>query len=463
MLTTTNLRIGKAAVLIMLFTQLFFSCSVDRTEQLENTILEYTDGIKIVNTHEHQRGPDQRESDSINFYHLLQTTYLMQDLGSAGAQWVDYEVMKEKSNSWLWEQFAPYLDYCRSTSYYSHFVEGFKKLYGFKDLYFTEENIGELSAQVAANYSDFEAWYSKAFSLAGYEIMFNDQYWNPYNVDVDSRYHALVFHINNIVDGIWKRPRPGWIGEVYKKAEEEGFTINKLEDYLDYCDHLFKKNLDKNAVCLKNSMAYSRSIYYEDIDYETAEAIFERAAEGLMREDQQRLEDFMFHWCIGKAIEHDLPIQIHTGYLAGNGNNLENGKPAKLLNLFMKYPEAKFVLFHGGYPWTSEYVALGKMFPNVYLDLVWLPQISREKAVRTFDEMLDGVPYSKIFWGGDCAVIEESVGSLEFAKGVIAEVLAMRIDRGLLTEDIALEIVEAIFRENAIRVFRLDEKLGIIF
>ena len=164
----------------------------------------------------------------------------------------------------------------------------------------------------------------------------------------------------------------------------------------------------------------------------------------------------MFHWIIQKSIEVKLPIQIHTGYLAGNGNTLENSRPTKLNALFLRYPKATFVLFHGGYPWTGEYGALGKMFPNVYLDLVWLPQISREAAIRALDEMLDCVPYNKFFWGGDCHFIEESVGSLEFGKDVVAHVLAGRIERGLLTEDVAFEIARRIFRENAISVFKLN-------
>jgi len=124
------------------------------------------------------------------------------------------------------------------------------------------------------------------------------------------------------------------------------------------------------------------------------------------------------------------------------------------------YPKAKFSLFHGGFPWTGEFAALGKMFPNVYLDLVWLPQISREEAVSSLDVILDCVPYNKLFWGGDCGLIEESAGSLEFARDVVSEVLARRVARGLLTEDLALEIVDRIFRENAIEVFKLEKKLG---
>jgi hypothetical protein len=74
--------------------------------------------------------------------------------------------------------------------------------------------------------------------------------------------------------------------------------------------------------------------------------------------------------------------------------------------------------------------------------------------------MLDCVPYNKFFWGGDCALIEESAGSLEFGKDVVAEVLTKRIQRGLLTEDLAYEIAKGMFRENAIETFQLNEKLS---
>jgi predicted TIM-barrel fold metal-dependent hydrolase len=207
-------------------------------------------------------------------------------------------------------------------------------------------------------------------------------------------------------------------------------------------------------------MAYSRTLYYEDIPYEEAKDLYSRPSGSLTNAEAKKLQDFMFHWVIQKATEHELPVQIHTGYLAGNGNVLDNGKPVKLNNLFLKYPNAKFILFHGGFPWTGEYAALAKMFPNVYLDIVWLPQISREEAISSLDVMLDCVPYNKFFWGGDCALIEESTGSLEFGKDVMVEVLSKRIKRGLLTEDLAVEIARGMFRENAIETFQLYDKLN---
>ena len=205
-------------------------------------------------------------------------------------------------------------------------------------------------------------------------------------------------------------------------------------------------------------MAYGRTLFYEDVPYELASTLFARDSSTLTQEEKKALEDFMFHWICKKSIELDLPIQIHTGYLAGNGDPLERSKPTKLNNLFLKYGEARFSLFHGAFPWVGEFAAYGKMFPNVCLDLVWLPQISRESAVRGLDEMLDCVPYNKFFWGGDCQNIEESTGSLEFGKSVVAEVLAKRIERGLMTEDVAKDVARKIFRDNAIQFFKLDEK-----
>jgi hypothetical protein len=43
---------------------------------------------------------------------------------------------------------------------------------------------------------------------------------------------------------------------------------------------------------------------------------------------------------------------------------------------------------------------------------------------------------------------------------VVSEGLAKRVKRGLLTEEVALEIIDRIFRENAIELFKLEEYMG---
>jgi uncharacterized protein len=425
------------------------------------TIRKTIDQVRVINTHEHQHRPEEFGDYDFGFYHLLATTYLSSDIRSAGVFFGNMDELDTLNPDILWERYGEGLDHSRNTSYYNHFVKGLQKLYGFNDLYFTRENTRILDEQIRTNYRNYGTWLDSAFKTSGFDLMFNDQYWNPFNCDLDERYFALVFHVNPLVMQASERPEEGEENQgLYRYAYGEGFDIRHLDDYLDFCDHQFKKNMENQVVCVKNSMAYSRSLDYEDIPYEEAKRLFDRPADSLTPGEAKKIQDFMFHWVIKRSIEYDLPIQIHTGYLAGNGNALENGKPSKLNNLFLQYPEAKFVLFHGGYPWTGEYAAYGKMFPNVYLDIVWLPQISREHAIIALDEMLDTVPYNKFFWGGDCALIEESAGSLEYGKDVLAEVLTQRVNRGLMSMEVAGEIALGMFRNNAIKVFQLEKKLA---
>jgi hypothetical protein len=450
-----------AAVLfaVVLMAAFAFHCGRNAKSTYE-ALREYVDTIKVVNTHEHQRWFAEYEGHAYNFYTILAHSYLQADLVSAGGPGFQSETINQGDLEALWKTYGPYLNFSRNTSYYSHFLAGFKLLYGFEDADFTKENVRTLSAKIAENYGHRDDWYEKAFRQAGFETMFVDQYWDAFNTELDGRYFTLVFNINPLVSSVANRERltsedASPQSNIYKLAKEEGKPIYTLDDYLAAADRLFQEFQGRNVVCLKNSLAYGRSLDFAEVSYDHARELFSRPPGALSATEKKALADFMFHWIIEKSISLDLPIQIHTGYLAGNGNVLENSRPTKLNNLFLKYPKAKFVLFHGGYPWTGEYAALGKMFPNVYLDLVWLPQISREAAVRGLDEMLDTVPYNKFFWGGDCHFIEESVGSLAFGKDVVAQVLAMRVERGVMTEDLAREVARQIFRENAIRFFNL--------
>ncbi|GAB4127682.1 MAG: hypothetical protein Kow001_22850 [Acidobacteriota bacterium] len=65
-------------------------------------------------------------------------------------------------------------------------------------------------------------------------------------------------------------------------------------------------------------------------------------------EEVTELEDFLVDWLVERAIEADLPIQIHTGYLASNRLRIDQTDPMLLNSLFIRHPRARFVLFHGG-------------------------------------------------------------------------------------------------------------------
>jgi hypothetical protein len=457
-----NIPISFISFLALISMLFFQNCTPDNGKpDTYGNILKYVDGIKVINTHEHQRRPDEFGLDSVGFYHILGQTYIYHDLMSSGMQYLNIPVKGMLDVAQLWKQYGGPFDNCRATSYYGQFIKGFQKLYDFDEDYFTESNIPLLNAQIVNNYTNYSDWFSTAFEKAGFDLIFLDRYWNSLECDIDTDHYAGVIHINQMV--LYSSIKPSENGQldfIYKKASEEGYEIKTLDDYLNYCDIIIQRNIEKKAVTFKSSLAYSRTIEFDDVPYEDAKKLFAKPSGSLNLEEATLIQDYVFHWFVKKSIEHQLPLQIHTGFLAGSGNQLDNSDPMKLINLIRRYPDAKFSLLHGGYPWTSKFIALGKMFPNVFLDLVWLPQISREKSVLALDEMLDCVPFNKICWGGDCAFIEEATGSLEYGKSVVAEVLSKRVERGLLTEDIAVEIAVGIFRENAVDIYRLEEILG---
>jgi len=417
---------------------------------------KYLEGIKVIDTHEHQRQPGE-----FHFYRHL--SYFHADVQTAGAPAnIDSMIKITPHVDSLWRVYGEYINDGRATSYYDEWIRGFQLCYGLDKPYLSREDVSHLSLQMEEKYKNYPAWFNECFSRFNFQIMFLDPYWNQFNVAIDTVHFALVFRIDSAITGVVNAATtreittPSLLNLLNKK---EAIDVSSLDRYLEVMDTVLKIFVRHRVVCLKNALAYHRSISFSDVDNSTAEKIY---ASGIISETaKKQLEDFMFHWFIKKSIQYHLPVQIHTGYLAGLNGKLDDSHPMQLLPLIRQYPEACFVLFHGGYPWTGDFIVLGKEFPNVMLDMVWLCQLSRTAAIRTLHEILDAVPYNKICWGGDVTYIEQAVGSLSLAREVVATVLAERIEKGWLTEEVARDIGRKIFRENAIRIYRLEEKYGI--
>ena len=430
---------------------------------VRSRLRSYLDTIKVVDTHEHQRIPPEFEGHKYNFYTILAYSYLKSDLASAGTDDIllQPKIVNDGNLDELWQRYGQYLDVARNTSSYAHFARGFRELYGMDSPHFTKKNIAKLSEKVARNYSDYEKWFADTFKSAGFEIMFVDPYWDWSIVNIDRRYFGLVLHINEMVTSIYRHPVENPAADpqnLFVHAESEGVSIKSLDDYLSYTDSIIRKFHDNNAVCMKNSLAYQRTLDFEPVTYEKAKELFCLPTAALSASQKKMLEDFVFGWIVEKSISYKLPIQIHTGTMAGVPIAIENAMPTKLNGLFIRYPNARFILLHDGYPWTAECTALAKLFPNVYIDIAWLSQLSQTAAAYCLNEMLDSVPYNKIFWGSDTHFIEQAVGTLECDKDMVTAVLAERVEKKLMTEDVARDVLLKIFRDNAVRVFDLAAK-----
>jgi len=225
--------------------------------------------------------------------------------------------------------------------------------------------------------------------------------------------------------------------------------IKSLDDYLAVLDRLYKKGKAAGAVCLKTTLAYQRTLLFDNVPKERAAKAFGRPASELSADEIKDFEDFVMWRLVELSAKHELPFQIHTGHARIQGSN-----PMLLVDLIQANPKTKFILFHGGYPWIGETGAiLTRHASHVWIDSVWLPTISPTMARRAFSEWLDLMPSDRIMWGADCSHAEGIYGATEMTRLCLAEALAEKVDRGELLEEHALRIGRQILRDNALKLF----------
>ena len=134
----TSIRpIPTFTIIVLFLICLATSCSQD-SGVLYESMKNYADEIRVINTHEHQRWCEENASMNHKLSHLIQSAYLMGDVVSAGGIRIESGQLDSMTMDEYWEINGQALDYTRNTSYYSHFIAGFQKLYDFQDLYFTE-------------------------------------------------------------------------------------------------------------------------------------------------------------------------------------------------------------------------------------------------------------------------------------------------------------------------------------
>jgi predicted TIM-barrel fold metal-dependent hydrolase len=434
-------------------------------------IAQAVDAIALVDTHEHLFAEEERHRAARDFSYLL-PHYASSDLVSAGMPRPLLEAIRAPMRPVLleraarlrrpifyapasrvdmslderWDAFEPYWHRIRHTGYGMCLRIAVQDLFGVPDL--SRQTYRRLSEAVAA--STKPGWYRQVLrQKARIAISIQDDD----RADVDREFFAPVVRLEHFAVA---RTRE----DLARLEAGSDAAIHSLSDLVKAMRAAFEQYLSEGAVGIKIGLAYRRTIRFEKVARAEAERVFQRIAghlgEGPSWEEARPLQDYVVHEMIRAAIDHDRPIQIHTGLQEGNENLLVNSKPTHLANLFIEYREAKFDIFHGGYPYSGELLALAKNFPNVYLDLCWLYIISPAAAARTLHEAIETVPANKILaFGGDFIIPEGAYGHSVLARRAVSRVLAEKVEAGWLAEDEAVALAGLLLRDNAAALFRL--------
>ena len=244
------------------------------------------------------------------------------------------------------------------------------------------------------------------------------------------------------------------------KLSVYGKKFTSLQEYESLMDSVFEQDVKKGIQGAKFGVAYYRTLKFDDVSRETANAVF-----GKMKadpdhifsfEEAKPLQDFIFFKLLSLCDKYKVPVQIHTGLQTGNGNDISNANPVGLVTAISKFPNVKFCLLHAGYPYGGEMATLAKDFPNVYIDMAWSALISPAYTARYLQEFIETVPVNKIMaYGGDSQTVEGAYGASVLARETIVTALTQMVKEGYLTESEALEIIKKILRENAIKIYNL--------
>ncbi len=420
--------------------------------------------LTLIDTHEHL--PDESKRDR-SFDVLMEylVHYFCRDLISAGLPEEDYNRIYERNVTLLerWKLVEPYWRYAANTGYGQALTLAVKELYGI-DGGINSANIERLNAAfIAARDNSLVSNYNEILCKRSKIDLAIVTKWSGDLEVSEAPYFVYAYAIHEFVN-------PKNFSELCRFGAQENMSIHSLKDWVE----CFQKRVTRlfktpgsRFVALKSTEAYTRNLHYEKTTYYEAEQEFNQLlksenlptwrGDDLHCEGRRKLQNYMMHEICRIAEEMTIPMQIHTGLLEGNGGLIYDANPALLSNLFLEYRKLKFDIFHMGYPYVTELGVLGKMFPNVYIDMCWGHIISPEMARRTLSEWLDAVPANKIFaFGGDYVFVDGVYAHQLMARNNVAEVLTERVERKKCTVSEALELAGWLLHDNAYRMFKLE-------
>lgn len=427
--------------------------------KLSKDIHEQILAMPIFDTHEHLMSEEERRLQNLDVFYLF-SHYVGSDLVSSGMGETDFNKILDKNIAIekRWNIFAPFLENVRNTSYSKIVFEAVKDLFDINDV--TKDSYMELSQKLEATKKT--NWYENIL-LKKCRIEYMLDFIENMPGIADQR--PLAKHGSIAVKNFDDIVSVCCMEDIFKFEKKYNTSIYNFKDYLDMIDIIFEDSKKAGYKVLKIAIAYFRAINFEEVTFAEADKVFSRLfmlkdygflerVDFLSKNELKPLQDYLFHYIIQKAIKYCWPVQIHTGLLNGNRGDVANTNPCFLINLFLKYRNCSFDIFHAGFPFTQELITITKQFSNVYFDLCWIQQVSFKLYKDTLGLALETIPANKIFaFGGDNFILECTYGSQKIARRLISEIMYEKVRDGYFSFDEAIKTAQKILYSNPKSVY----------
>ena len=422
-------------------------------------LLDHIQSLKIIDTHEHLPFEADRPKETDVLEEWL-AHYFSCDLVSAGLSDEGLATVRDSRQdiNERWRIAEPYWHAAKSTGYGRSLSIAAKGLYGIDEI--NADTIGQLNEAFKQARAGGGNYRHVLGEKSGIALSIRDAMPDPY-VESDDPF-VFTMQASNFIC-------PTHYNEMRAAGSKVGMEVHTLADWMDVARRTIETHLDgkTRVVCLKSALAYMRTLRYDKVTHADAERAFVEFFEDRNLPEWRApikaakvLADYMMHHVCRVADDNKLVYQIHTGIQEGNGNFITDANPVLLTNLFLEYRNARFDIFHMGYPYVLELGNLAKNFRNVFIDMCWGHAVSPEGARQALVEWLDVLPANKISaFGGDYCFVDGVYGHQVLARQNVAASLAQKVADGSIGLSRARELAEWLFVDNPKRLFGLDRFL----
>lgn len=414
--------------------------------------------IQIFDTHEHLLPEIERRNSKLDFFYFF-THYASTDLISSGMDEDDLLFITNPENNIekKWKIFEPFWNQIKNTMYSKIILIIVKDLFAIDSI--DLKNIIKISEKLEKT-KEIEYYDHILLDKCNIKHILIDNDCNHLNRNYDTINKDYLLPVTRL-DMINMTTS---LEKIYELEEKYNLNIYKLAHFVDLIDRIFESRKNTHYA-LKIGVAYKRTLFFDDVTYSDAEKDFLKIfklknysgstnKDSLSKDDLKKFQDYIYRYSIEKAIEYDMPIQIHTGLLEGNRNDILNSNPTLLTNLLLKYKKAKFDFFHVAYPFTDELIAMLKMFKNLYINMAWVPEISKILYKNTLNLLIETIPSNKVIgFGGDYEFVEGIYGAQKIAREAIAEVIYDRLNSGYFNFDEGIEYADKILFRNSHNIY----------
>ena len=285
-------------------------------------------------------------------------------------------------------------------------------------------------------------------------VFFVDSFFFPFdNHDLSAKNGDLGVYI----------PLQEKVLQRYMKQESVSELPADLAGYESLVRQTLTDNQKKGGVAMKFEAAYFRSLYFRDPPRDKAEAIYSKYHAGGVPsdEDYRTFQDYIFRVMIDQAGKLSLPVHFHSAVGIGDYFSLRNGNPLNLEHVLRdpRYAKVKFVLIHGGYPYTLDMIWMTAA-KNVYTDSSLMGYYVYPSELKNILKQWISLFPERMMFGSDAFPFGDAVGAEETfwlavrsARTALAAALAELVSEGAFGEDTALELAHMYLHDNAAHLY----------